>query len=65
MKKHLASCAIIGMWGKRCGTRFVASHIEVEKIRGEPWFRFRNAECEALHNEWLELKAYVEKRRKK
>lgn len=61
MKKHIASCAIIGFTGKRCGTKFVASHEDAEKIRGNPWFRFRNAECEALHEEWLRLRDWEKK----
>lgn len=51
--KHLASAGAIGFSGRRCGTAYAYTARAVSALRGMPWFRFRNAECEAFcRAEW-------------
>jgi len=47
MGKHLASCGILGSLGGRVGTCYAHTPRQAWGMVQEPWFRFRNAECEA------------------
>ncbi len=49
--KHLATCGSIGWSGRRCGTTFAYTPRGVLGLYGEPWFRFRNADCERVCRE--------------
>lgn len=51
MSKHLASCGSIGMWGRRVGTTYAHTPRAAWGLYGNPWFRFRNAECERICRE--------------
>lgn len=50
-KKHLATCGSLGWTGRRVGTRFAHNPRQVRAIYNEPWFRFRNDDCERLCRE--------------
>lgn len=53
MGKHLATAGSIGFSGRRCGTTYAHTPRAAWALRGLPWFRFRNAECERLcREEW-------------
>lgn len=52
---HLATCGIRGRWGNRVGTSYAFTPREAYGLRGEPWFRFRNAETkEICRRGWAE-----------
>lgn len=53
--KHLASCGSIGWSGRRVGTTYAHTPRAALSIYSEPWFRFRNEECERICREaWKE-----------
>lgn len=52
MAKHLASFALIGVTGKRVGTRFVFKLEDIPQAYPKPHFRFRNDECRSAYNRW-------------
>jgi hypothetical protein len=53
MSKHLASYALIGVTGRRHGTRFVFKPEDIKAVRSAPHFRWRNNDCRIEYLEWL------------
>lgn len=60
-KNHKASCGIMSTnpftgekTNKRIGTRFANTNVEVWKMMGNPWFKFRNDEERKKWFEWQE-----------
>lgn len=55
MAKHLASFALIGVSGRRVGTRFVFKFEDIPQGYPKPHFRWRNDECRTAYNRWAAL----------
>lgn len=50
--RHLASFALIGVMGRRVGTRFVFKPEEIDAVHGNPYFKWRNDDARHVYREW-------------
>lgn len=55
--RHLASFALIGVTGRRHGTRFVFKPEHIGAVHNNPYFKWRNDDARREYREWLEARS--------